>query len=402
MNNTSRRRFLATSSKLCLFPLTFHVNADTLAEPRLLLHIFANGGWDVASFCDPKGNTSTKINTWAEKQNIEKIGSFSFAPIAENRHFFENHSDKMLVINGINSQTNVHSAGRLSSMTGYGKKGYAGISALHAANHSSNLSMPLLGNSFETGNIIAPTQINGGLLQALSPSNPGDSAHLLPHENQLLQESLQLRQPIIPESNSKHYLTAVSNHTKDLSQISRIHRSLASPANTDATISNDIKLIMAAFATGASVACDYSIFGFDTHDNHDQNSIKPLTNLTQAANAAWKFAEDLNIANRLTVIISSEFGRTPFYNDVYGKDHWPYQSLIIMKLNADWKNRVIGATNDSLIGERIDPTTLAPSPQGIHITMGHIHASLRKHLAISDTLNNMFPIPNEKPINILL
>ena len=41
-----------------------------------------------------------------------------------------------------------------------------------------------------------------------------------------------------------------------------------------------------------------------------------------------------------------DFGRTNFYNDGNGKDHWPIGSYMIMEKDAPWGNRVVGLTDE--------------------------------------------------------
>ena len=182
MNRLTRRKFISTS---CMFGLSALIKPDLaigqIQEPLLFINLFANGGWDVASFCDPKINSGQKINNWAEVENIKQAGNLRYAPVANNAELFNRHFDKMLVLNGINAKTNVHSAGRLTSLTGYNKNGYPGLSALYASTVGLQMPMPLLvGNSFETGGIIAATQINGGLIQVLK-SSQSIGLKILPH-----------------------------------------------------------------------------------------------------------------------------------------------------------------------------------------------------------------------------
>ena len=43
----------------------------------LFVTIAATGGWDVTSFCDPKGNVAGErtINTWADQESIAQVGN---------------------------------------------------------------------------------------------------------------------------------------------------------------------------------------------------------------------------------------------------------------------------------------------------------------------------------------
>jgi uncharacterized protein (DUF1501 family) len=92
----------------------------------------------------------------------------------------------------------------------------------------------------------------------------------------------------------------------------------------------------------------------------------------------WDTAEDLGIADRLTVLVASDFGRTPWYNEGNGKDHWPVGSALLMKYGASWGDRVIGLTDEGDDALAIDPVTLAQSSGGVVLTPSHVHTALRK------------------------
>lgn len=401
MNKLSRRSFLAASAAACLGVWARNSAASTPGN-EVVLHLFANGGWDVASFCDPKMNISGKVNSWADKQESALAGAISYAPIGENAEFFTRHRDKILVVNGINAKTNVHSAGRCMSLTGLSKNGASSICALHAATHGLLMPMPLLGNAFETGGIVAATQINGGLIQVITTPTKSARHYISSEQQEIIDAAIyQSSHNILNDKNSSVYQKAIKADQSQFANIVDLSKSLTATTSSNTTTINDMKFTLAAFAAGASAACDYSIYGFDTHDNHDKRILSPLNNLTQTASLAWEFAEQLGIDNRLTIIISSEFGRTPFYNDVAGKDHWPFTSLIIMKKNAPWTNRVIGQTDNKLEGLPINPYTATNSPSGILLEPAHIHGALRRHLVINPAFEQLFPLQTRTELKLL-
>ncbi len=406
MNKLTRRKLLASAAALGAgvhaLPAAF---ATQTQLPYLFIHIFANGGWDVASFCDPKINLDKKINTWAESSGPQKAGDISYAPVANNADLFSRHFDKMLVINGLNAQTNVHSAGRLKSLTGHTKSGYPSIGTLHAANLGANLPMPLLvGNSFETGGLLATTQINNGLVNIVNSSQLTGARSLSSAQLQLIENDIQKSLALAaPTAATKHYHAATQTRSDSyLSKTAETYRALSQGDLPNHPVVNDMKFALAAFAAGASLSCDYSVTGFDTHGNHDSSMLAPLTNVNLAAIAAWHFAEQLNIADRLVVLMSSDFARTPFYNDVSGKDHWPFHSAIVMKKGAPWGNKVIGATDEKLVGQPLNRTTLQPDPYGILLGAHHLHQALRQFLSAAPSLTKTYPLEYGLEHNFLM
>ena len=111
---------------------------------KLLVTVQASGGWDPTCFCDPKANTPGEpiINHWAENGEVQWAGNLPYAPFADNRAFFEKYHDRMLVINGIDMQTNAHDIGNVHNWTGKSEDLYPTLSAIHAAHHAPNASFP--------------------------------------------------------------------------------------------------------------------------------------------------------------------------------------------------------------------------------------------------------------------
>ena len=60
----------------------------------------------------------------------------------------------------------------------------------------------------------------------------------------------------------------------------------------------------------------------------------------------WDYTEVHGVANRMVVVMGSDFGRTNKYSAQGGKDHWPIGSFIVMEKNQHWANRVVGETDE--------------------------------------------------------
>ena len=105
------------------------------------------------------------------------------------------------------------------------------------------------------------------------------------------------------------------------------------------------------------------------------------------------------MADRMVVVMGSDFGRTNKYNSQDGKDHWPYGSFIVMEKNQPWTNRVAGETDERHFAYNMDPATLKRAgennPNGTHIYPKHVHKALRRYLGIENSLGaRPFPFNN--------
>ena len=101
-------------------------------QGKLFVFVQADGGRDPTSFCDPKTNTRGEpvINHWAEYDDVRQVGNISYTPFAHNAAFFGKYYDRMLVINGVDAQTNSHTVGIVHNWSGRNSEGYPTLSAL--------------------------------------------------------------------------------------------------------------------------------------------------------------------------------------------------------------------------------------------------------------------------------
>lgn len=98
-----------------------------------------------------------------------------------------------------------------------------------------------------------------------------------------------------------------------------------------------------------------------------------------------------NLQDRVTVLVGSDFGRTPFYNDGNGKDHWNVTSMMAMGAGVRG-NRVIGGTDDHVEALKINPVSLSLDANGITLTPEHIHVALRQLAGVNSDLTGRFGI----------
>ncbi len=127
------------------------------------------------------------------------------------------------------------------------------------------------------------------------------------------------------------------------------------------------QLVLLGFTSNVACAADIELSGFDTHSNHDQLQEPLLGHLAEGIDYLWTYADQLGIADRLTVVVGSDFGRTPFYNSENGKDHWPIGSVMVMEKNPSWGDRAVGATDEGRNALAINADSLLVDRNGTHI-----------------------------------
>ena len=148
-------------------------------------------------------------------------------------------------------------------------------------------------------------------------------------------------------------------------------------------------LPLLVFKSGLGAAADLALGGFDSHDIHDPVSEALLSQFADAVHFFWDYAEELGLADRIVLVIGSDFSRTNFYNDGNGKDHWPIGSYMVMEQGAPWGERVAGLTDELHFAKAINAETLKEDPKGVLMTPAHVHKALQTYLGLDSYASDM-------------
>ncbi|TFH22855.1 MAG: DUF1501 domain-containing protein [Myxococcales bacterium] len=390
----------------------------------LYCSIAAEGGWDVTSFCDPKTNVpgNPQINHWAQSDTVRTItgSEIRYAPFANNESFFQRFHGDMLVVNGVDTQTNSHDAGVRHSWSGRLAPGYPSFAALAAAAYGQGLPLSFINNGGyrETAGIVNYSRVsNPSVLRSLAQPNGvpwgGGDVHNDTDELAVIRAhaddrnaALLAREDLLPRE--RRAVESMAGALADSTQLEALAAVLPEqfpePIDRDGNYNGllqQIEIALLCYTAGLTVSCDLVSWGFDSHTDHDSEQAMSLSLLTNGVEYLWDRAAELGIADRLILCMSSDFGRTPEYNDDDGKDHWPIGSTIFMQQNAPWGDRVVGLTDDGHNAIAIDPTTLDPDPGGgIVIQPKHVQDAFRRLGGIDlDATTQSFPLLAE-PLDI--
>ena len=355
---------------------------------KLFVFVQADGGWDPTSFCDPKVNVPDErpINHWAEEAEIQEAGGIAYAPFAANQAFFEKYHRDMLVINGVDAQTNSHDTGKTYNWSGRNADGYPSLAALLAAHHAPGLVMP-----YVTFGGYSRTQ---GVSKVMRLSDPrtlrdvfGDpfDQNCIEVDPRILIDYVVARskampapQTVMPSEMRARLDFEAAFNSDDLRAFGD-----ALPDSFENGLRAQAQVAVAAFEAGMALSADLYLGGFDTHGDHDEDHAEQLAELTDGVDYLWEYAEARGLADRLVVVMGSDFGRTNYYNEDDGKDHWPIGSYVVMEKNRPWTNRAVGETDGLHFAQRINPKTLQrDDANGAIIHPRHVHKALRRYLGI--------------------
>ena len=369
---------------------------------KLFVFVQADGGWDPTSFCDPKANTPGElvINHWAERDEVRQAGNIAYAPFAHNEAFFEKYHRRMLVINGVDAQTNSHTVGIVHNWSGRNSEGYPTTTALLAAHYAPDLPVPYLsfGGFSATSGVTRFTRIDDAdlLREVADPASQlfsDEDLAALESYRAATVERLEAAPNLLPgdvrhrafyrSAFSTEGLKAYADAIPPEDELEQEERYPGRDRDFDSTLRRQAQLTVLAFKTGVAVAADLWLGGFDTHSYHDPDHEWLLGNLTDSVDYLWDYAEEHGVADRMVVVIGSDFGRTNFYNSAEGKDHWPIGSYVVMEKNQPWTGRAVGETDGLHFAQRVNPRTLRRDDRGGTIIYPkHVHKALRRYLGI--------------------
>ena len=160
-----------------------------------------------------------------------------------------------------------------------------------------------------------------------------------------------------------------------------------------------LETILRCFQAGISASATYAQGGFDTHANHDVSQTQALGTFVARLRYVLLRAEQLGIRDKLYVLVTSDFGRTPRYNTGNGKDHWNVTSALLTGPGIRG-GRAIGKTDEGHKALRVakaNPTQVLPDQDanGQRIHVSHLHRELRRVLGLERApFLPEFPLPS--------
>jgi hypothetical protein len=398
--------------------------------------IHANGGWDTTYLCDPRGGAAgdnTSPNKLYTPDQIKKAGNIAYAPVNaladdttelfSNQRFFEAHHDKLCVINGLDAQSISHESGPRSMWSAKVEDGYPALGALLTAAAAKSLHLPLgfqsNGGGYDgTMDLVPVTRLAATTLHDIAYPNVNQvgtyhTASTYKNIAELQRQRLEKMKGAqrLPYTKSSmgalclartgddvlQRLAAEYESTKPVSilgfpDLAKMDPSKLYKLDQFQVMLEQLQLAVLGFKAGVSVCANIATGAFDTHNDHDNTHVPELMRVLRGVDYLLAAASEAGILDKLYVVIGSDFGRPPFYNDGGGKDHWDITSLMAIGPTIQG-DRVVGTTEPGLKAIPVNATTLQPDPAGIRLTPQHVHRALRSKAGLdgSDLAEN-FPI----------
>lgn len=382
---------------------------------RMFIFINAGGGWDPTMVCDPKGGD---VNHQFPAGSFPMAGPIPYAPITymseggyTNQNFFEKFHSRLLVLNGVDQQTNNHDGGSRYTWSGKLEDGNPPLAAIIAAALAPGRPLGFLSNGgYEnTQGIVPLTRVNDlGTITRIAYPNRPDPANAMSHYHSAdtaarIQAAQNARLTALTAGQS---LPVYQDSMRQLlttrgggNLLERMTMFLPTNAEIQAA-SNPIyrqgMVALAAYQAGVTAAANLDVGGFDTHGDHDNAQGTALGRLLKGVDQLMDRIDMLGLTDRVTLMIGSDFGRTPFYNPQRGKDHWSVTSVMMMGAGIPG-DRVVGASDDQFRARGLDFGTLQVSDSSDHkLNPKSIHMALRRLAGVeASEAARQFPIAGD-------
>lgn len=382
--------------------------ARAAAGERKFLFYFASGGWDAtpldpkyaADGISPAGGTDMDPDTF-----LGQAGQLTWSdgPDREGMSaFFRRWYPYVAMLRGVN----VHSAGHDSAMkwmmTGTSASSVPDWPSIIAANGNSDYPMPHLvfgGPSFPGQFGAAVIRGGGGtLLDLIDGSIVGYSdqpAPVVPAPMDAMMDAV-VHERIQAFAAEQRGLGAARAddllHNLERAMELEGRRFEAGLSDLGGGVLDQSLMAIEVMRLGLSRCAMVSVpGGWDTHGGnqgvgpqlHDffssLDQVMEALYTTPGTSSPWMIDE-------VTVVVTSELGRTPMFNGSMGRDHWPYTSMLAMGSGIAG-NAVYGETDDGFISNPVDLATgRADSGAGDVLGCEHIGVSLLELAGIDPEL----------------
>jgi hypothetical protein len=403
----------------------------------------AGGGWDPTMTFDPKGGKAgdrTTVNQAYTPGEIKSSGNIPHAPTAlvaggvtaaSCGDFLDLFRDRLMVLNGIDTSTNNHDSGSRTIWSGQLAEGYPSFAALVAAKALETLDLPMAylsnGGYDSTGGLIPLTRVsNTDSIQRLAYPNirdPNNAKSDLYHSQatasriaaaqaarldamrsvQTLASTRSAMSSLYMARESTGGLAALGEALKgktlvnitDIPKLAAIPDASRNEVDGALGMMRQAQIALYAFQSGVAVSANLDTGGFDTHNNSDEQQTSRHMHVLIALEYLFNQLDAMGLADKTYVLVGSDFGRTPFYNEDNGKDHWNITSMLLSGPKIP-TNVVIGATDEAFKPKTVNTKTLAVDGTGVRIEPRHVHAELRRIAGLTGTdLDTQFPLSGD-------
>jgi uncharacterized protein (DUF1501 family) len=389
---------LSTAALLAMPPMRWIAKADP-SNPHFLVMLYSDGGWDPTQTLDvhdPLDATDgidvdvdptisgLPVSQIATAGGITYMSNPTTRPAVDT--YFQNWAAKTCVVNGIGTRSTSHDQSRQLVLTGYLDPTRADFAVISAAANGQDMPLPhllLSGQSFGGQFAGLSGRLGGQMGTAIAYDRLNDAGNVAVSAlgEAYVQQALEWERLLAEKAAANAVsgrLDAYHDANDRADKLTRLAGSLNISTNTGIQLAASLGN---AFRSGLTTSVTVNPFGgFDTHtDNTQQNQSWDrvfsyldalLTGLSQQAGLVAP-----TLLEETTVVVCSEFGRTPELNGDNGKDHHPWTSMLIAGRNVKG-GMTVGLTDGNQEGVKVNLASGMPDDTGLVLDVTNMVAGL--------------------------
>jgi len=366
-----------------------------VASPHFLVVFEADGGWDPTQVFDVHDPNDAADGVDVDNPGqpasvITTVGGLTYVSNPVTRPavdtFFTNWASRTAIVNGVNTRSTSHDQSRQLVLTGYLDPTRADFAVMSAHHNGADLPLPHLlvsGASFAGPYAGLSGRLGGAMFEAVEYDSVGDGQRAFTGLGEAyIQQALEFER--LADSNGP--AGPVAGRLAEFHDGNTRGDTLAQLATSVNVGSNDpIQLATTlgqAFRNGLTSSVTIERFGgFDTHgDNTQQNQsfqnvFSFLDGFLVALAAEAGAGQAASLLDQTTVVVCSEFGRTPLLNVDGGKDHHPWDSYLVVGKRVRGGESV-GQTDGNQEGVKVNFSTGQPDNTGAILDVVNVVAGI--------------------------
>ena len=389
---------LSTAALLAMPPMRWVAKADP-TNPHFLVMLYSDGGWDPTQTLDahdPLDMTDgvdvdvPEAISGLPPSQIATVGGITYMSNPTTRPavdtYFQNWAAQSCIVNGISTRSTSHDQSRQLVLTGYLDPTRADFAVMAAHKNGPETPLPhllLSGQSFGGQYSGLSGRLGGQMSTAIAYNRVGSNGSLAVSAlgEAYVQQALEWERTLAeggPATAVGGKLEAFRDASTRADKLTRLAGSLNLNANSGAQLAASLGN---AFRTGLTTSVTVNPFGgFDTHsDNTQQNGRwQSVFSYLDALVAGLQQQAGLvapTLLAETTIVLCSEFGRTPELNTDNGKDHHPWTSMLVVGKNVKG-GATVGLTDGNQEGVKMSLATGQPDDTGLVLDVTNMVAGL--------------------------
>jgi len=371
--------------------------------PHYFVFYFLMGGWDITTLTEPRRPGSKMSLSYRQKEVFEH-GGHRLGPAMKP---LQRHMEQMAVLRGLKATALNHPQARFQLVTGRfrepGKAPAASIQTRLADVIARGYPVPNL-----SADGLRPATFLGDYDPHLEPLRIGDMWELRglsrprspirDHED-LLRQALRERDEAFHQSHADHPLVAEFTENAELARqvgesdfrwrvadFEKMRFENSALLERDSRWGRQVHLAVEAIRNDISPIITVGSGEFDAHNRSDYSSHERAITRAMESVAAicdglaeHRTSDGKSLLDRTTVVVSSEFSRAPWINELGGKHHWDANSVLFIGKGVRGTPgglTMVGECDDQLFPQPLNPATGMPDKGADMVANGNFLATV--------------------------